>query len=144
MQSILGDSQGEEKRGLQVKPLDFRIHSALLLPLAFCGLFSVVKVNNTINSWNMARAEDRAHSQQVAEVERQADLAQSKIENRVNVFDSVTLTDYTCEPDNPPQFEVGPFVDPDRPVNVADMNQRVIGYIEPSGTFVFLSNNCRG
>lgn len=144
MQSIFGSSEQEEARALVVKPLDFRIHSALLIPLAFCGLFSVVKVNNTINAWNMARAEDGAHSRQVAEVERQADLTQSKIDNRVNVFDSVTLTDYTCDPDNPPQFEVGPFIDPDQPVNVADMNQRVIGYIEPSGTFVFLPNNCRG
>lgn len=127
---------------MEVKHIDYRVHSGWLCLLLICGLFSGVKLNATVSRWNAQRGSQQQHREEIAAIERKADLAQAAIDNKVNVYDSVVLTDYSCDPEQAPAFEVAPFVK-DQPVKVADQNQRIIGYVDPAGAFVFLPNNCK-
>lgn len=77
-----------------------------------------------------------------SEIEAEREETQAKIDNNINVFDSVTLTGYTCDPKNPPDFDPKPFVDYSSVVNVSDENQIVIGYISFTGQFFFEPENC--
>jgi hypothetical protein len=126
---------------MDIKPLDYRLIGAWLTTLVISGVWSAVPLNNSISALSANRARAAEQGLAIRELERKAQQAQAAIDNNINLYDSVTLTNYVCDPQSPPGFEVAPFVKSEL-VNVADKNQRLIGYIEPSGTFVFLPNNC--
>lgn len=126
---------------MEIQNLNYRVHGGLLGLLALSGLFSALALNRTFIAWEDSRLSAKGHQQSIKEIERQAEATQAAIDNHINLFDSVTLTDYVCAPESPPEFDTAPFTK-DEVVDVADLNQRVIGYIEPNGTFVFLPKNC--
>lgn len=103
-----------------------------------------------------SRAASISQSQQIESLERHTDLERAKLEaeadrtqaaidNNINLFSSVTLADYTCDPDSPPTFDSSAFVKTER-VNVADRHQRVIGHIQQKsygGAFIFEPYRCQ-
>ncbi|MEO0455425.1 MAG: hypothetical protein AAF152_02420 [Cyanobacteria bacterium P01_A01_bin.114] len=104
--------------------------------------WSATNINNAIKRWDSSRARIAQHQAALAEIKRDAEKTQAAIDNHTNLYDSVTLTDYVCDPEQPPSFDTAPFAKSE-PVNVADKNQRVIGYIEPDGYFTWLPKNCQ-
>ncbi|MFG6097376.1 hypothetical protein SPB21_19075 [Leptothoe sp. ISB3NOV94-8A] len=125
---------------MHIKPLEYRIHMALLFCISLAGLFSTLKVNNTIIAWNAQRENNRAHQAEINAIEQRADIAQTAIDNNVNRYDSVVIADYICDPDNAPVFITTPYVD-DEYLVVADQNDRILGYLE-YGRFTFQPQNC--
>ncbi|MEM7064622.1 MAG: hypothetical protein AAF572_15850 [Cyanobacteria bacterium P01_B01_bin.77] len=125
---------------MYIKPLEYRVHMALLGCISLAGLFSTVKVNNTISAWNAQRKSSVAHQAQIKAIENRADIAQAAIDNKVDQYDSVNLGWYTCEPKNEPVFVTTAFVD-DKFLDVSDANDRIIGYLE-YGAFTFQPQNC--
>ena len=125
---------------IPVKPLEYRIHIALLGLVGLAGLFSTVKVNNTISAWNSHRESTAAHQAQITAIENRADIAQAAIDNKVNQYDSVSLGWYTCDPEDEPVFITTPYVD-DKYLEVSDANDRIIGYLK-YGVFTFQPENC--
>ena len=97
---------------------------------------------NAIGESNAVAHEQRQARLKDAEIESRADIQQSYIDNKVNLFDSLHLPDYTCDPSNPPVYEWPLYAQPDQKVNVSDRNQRVIGEITPTGNFYFFRENC--
>jgi hypothetical protein len=128
---------------LAVSPINLNIHGIALATLAISGLYSFTSLGTTISQWNEGKTIARTQSQAIEAIEHDAELTQAKIDNHINIFDSVVLTDYTCDPNSPPRFDAAPFAKQQQ-VKVADQNQRVIGVIHPSGTFEFLPGNCNG
>lgn len=76
---------------MHIKPLEYRVHMALLACISLAGLFSTVKVNNTISAWNNQRDANAVHQAQIKAIENRADIAQAAIDNKVNQYDSVSL-----------------------------------------------------
>lgn len=127
---------------MNINPLNYKIHGTILGALILSGGFSFIALNRTFSEWEDSRLSARAHRQEIVGVERDAEQTQAAIDNHINLYDSVTITGYVCDPESAPKFDVAAFVK-DEVVDVADQNQRVIGYIEPSGNFVFLPKNCK-
>lgn len=127
-------------QGIPVKPLEYRIHIALLGILGVAGLFSTLKVNTTITAWNAQRADSTAHQAQIKAIEKRADIAQAAIDNKVDQYDSVGLGWYVCDPDDEPVFITTPYLD-DTYLDVSDANDRIIGHLE-YGRFTFQPENC--
>ena len=125
---------------MHINPLEYRVHMALLACISIAGLFSTVKLNNTISAWNDQRDATAAHQAQIKAIENRADIAQAAIDNNVDQYSSVNLGWYTCDPDNEPVFITTAFVD-DNYLEVSDANDRIIGYLE-YGTFTFQPENC--
>lgn len=125
---------------MHINPLEYRVHMALLACISIAGLFSTVRLNNTITAWNDQRDANAAHQAQIRAIEERADIAQAAIDNNVNQYDSVSLSWYVCDPNDRPSFGTGPYLD-DEHLNVSDANDRIIGYIQ-YGTFTFLPQNC--
>ena len=125
---------------MHIQPLEYRVHMALLFCISLAGLFSTVKVNNTISAWNDQRESSAAHQAQIKAIENRADIAQAAIDNKVDQYDSVNLGWYTCDPEDEPVFITTAFVD-DKYLEVSDANDRIIGYLE-YGAFTFQPNNC--
>ena len=130
----------QKVQGIPVKPLEYRVHIALLGVISLAGLFSTVKVNNTINAWNAQREINTAHQAEINAIEKRADIAQTAIDNNVNRYDSVIIADYICDPDKAPVFITTPYVD-DEYLIVADKHDRILGYLE-YGRFTFQPQNC--
>lgn len=127
-------------QGIPVRPLEYRVHIVLLGALGLAGLFSTLKVNNTINAWNVQRAKDAVHQAQIKAIEDRAGIAQAAIDNKVNQYDSVSLGWYICDPDDEPVFITTPYVD-DEYLEVSDANDRIIGHLK-YGAFTFQPQNC--
>ena len=125
---------------MHIKPLEYRVHMALLACISLAGLFSTVKVNNTISAWNTQRDANAVHKAQINAIEKRADVAQAAIDNNVQQYDSVTIGWYTCNPANPPVFDTAPYVDDPR-LEVSDRNDRNIGTLR-HGYFTFDPENC--
>lgn len=98
---------------------------------------------NAIAQSNQLASDDRQQAIERSQIETEAEATQAKIDNNINVFNSVTLSDYTCSVDSPPVFDPAPFVDESRAVPVADRNQRVIGFVSFTGEFFFQPENCK-
>lgn len=130
----------QKLQSIPVKPLEYRLHMALLAVISLAGVFSTLKVNNTIIAWNTQRESDRAHQAQINTIEKRADIAQAAIDNKVDQYDSVNLGWYTCDPDDEPVFVTTAFVD-DKYLEVSDANDRIIGHLK-YGQFTFLPANC--
>ncbi|MEM7066780.1 MAG: hypothetical protein AAF572_26890 [Cyanobacteria bacterium P01_B01_bin.77] len=130
----------QKVQGIPVKPLEYRVHIALLGVISLAGLFSTVKVNNTISAWNAQRAVNTAHQAQIKAIENRADIAQAAIDNKVNQYDSVSLGWYICDPADEPVFITTPYVD-DPYLEVSDANDRIIGHLK-YGAFTFQPQNC--
>jgi len=77
-----------------------------------------------------------------AKAEQEADAIQDKIDNNTNIYDSITLSDYVCDPENPPEFYFANLTNPKKTLNVADRNSRVIGTLDFTGEFHFNPQNC--
>ena len=125
---------------MHIKPLEYRVHMALLACISLAGLFSTVKVNNTISAWNAQRESTIAYQAEIKAIEKRADIAQAAIDNKVDQYSSVSLGWYTCDPDNEPVFVTTPFVD-DARLDVSDANDRIIGTLR-HGHFTFDPENC--
>ena len=125
---------------MHIKPLEYRVHIALLACISLAGLFSTIKVNNTITDWNDQRDANAVHQAQIKDIENRADIAQAAIDNKVDRYNSVNLGWYTCDPTDEPVFVTTAFVD-DKYLEVSDANDRIIGYLE-YGTFTFKPQNC--
>jgi hypothetical protein len=128
---------------MPVKPINLKFHAAWLLLLAGSGLYACTQVGQTLGLWTAQRQTQIAHQQQVQQIQHQAELTQAAIDNHINLYDSVTLTDYVCDPEAPPSFDAQPFAKPDQLVKVSDRLQRVVGYIDTSGRFHFHPAYCR-
>lgn len=126
---------------MRVTPINLKFHGAWLAVLLICGAYSFTQVSKAISLWNSRKAENLAHEEEMASIEKEAELTQTKIDNHINIFDSVVLTDYTCDPNDMPRFDTAPFIK-DHNVKVADRYQRVIGYISPNGMFHWHPGNC--
>lgn len=134
-------------RSSLVKPLNYKLHGAVLGLSAVMGLYAFTQSSRVFAVWGERKSERIALENDVQAKEDQAMRIQAAIDNNINLFDSVTLSEYTCDPANPPRFNVAAFVQPDQQVKVADQNQRVIGYIAPGNTggqFHFHAGNCNG
>ena len=131
----------QKLQSIPVKPLEYRLHMALLAVISLAGVFSTLKVNNTIIAWNAQRESNRAHQAQINAIEKRADIAQAAIDNKVDQYDSVNLGWYTCNPDDEPVFVTTAFVD-DKYLEVSDANDRIIGHLE-YGQFTFQPTNCK-
>lgn len=130
-----------------VKPLNYKLHGVLLGVTVVMGLYAFTQSSRVFAVWGERKSDRIALENDVQAKEDQAMRIQAAIDNNINVFDSVTLTDYTCDPLAPPRFNVAAFVQPDAQVTVADQHQRVIGYITPGnagGQFQFHAGNCDG
>lgn len=134
--------------------LNLKLWGSLLTLTALTSIIGLYAASTSLSRLTGARASAIAQSNQLASDERQkalersqveveAEVTQAKIDNNINVFDSVTLSDYVCSADSPPVFDPAPFVDESRSVKVADRNQRVIGYVAFTGEFVFQPENCK-
>ena len=134
--------------------LNLKLWGSLLALTALSSFTGLYAANESLQRLTGARADAIGQSNQLSQLDRQKALErarietkteeiQAKIDNNINVFDSVTITGYTCDPDNPPDFDPKPFVDYGGTVNVADQNQRKIGYISFTGAFIFEPNNCK-
>ena len=111
---------------MHIKPLEYRVHIALLACISLAGLFSTIKVNNTITDWNDQRDANAVHQAQIKDIENRADIAQAAIDNKVDRYNSVNLGWYTCDPTDEPVFVTTAFVD-DKYLEVSDANARIIG-----------------
>ncbi|MEM9008137.1 MAG: hypothetical protein AAGE59_32095 [Cyanobacteria bacterium P01_F01_bin.86] len=125
---------------MHIKPLEYRVHMALLACISIAGLFSTVRVNNTITAWNDQRDSNAIHRTKLDRIEKRAEVVQAVIDNNVNQYDSVTLSDYICDPDNRPNFNITPYQDIEH-LTVADQNNRIIGNLQ-YGLFYFKPENC--
>ncbi|MEA5464616.1 hypothetical protein [Leptothoe sp. PORK10 BA2] len=125
---------------MHIKPLEYRVHMALLACISLGGLFSTVKINATITAWTAQRDSTQAHQAQITAIENRADIAQAAIDNKVDQYGSVSLGWYTCDPGNEPLFDSTPFVD-DPLLEVSDSHDRVIGTLA-FGVFYFSPENC--
>ncbi len=125
---------------MQIKPLEYRVHMALLGVVSIAGLFSTARLNHTISDWNASRISAQNHQAQIRAIENRAEIAQAAIDNKVNQYDSVTVGWYICDPDNPPVFDTTPYVDDPR-LEVADRNDRNIGTMR-YGNFLFDPEYC--
>ena len=125
---------------MQIKPLEYRIHMALLGVVSIAGLFSTTRLNQTISAWDDSRDSNQSHQAQIRAIEERAEIAQAAIDNKVNQYDSVAISWYTCDPDNPPVFDTAPYVDDPR-LEVADRNDRNIGTMR-YGNFLFDPEYC--
>ena len=125
---------------MHIKPLEYRVHMALLASIGLAGLFSTVRLNNTITARNDQREHQAAHQAQIKAIEDRADIAQAAIDNNVQQYDSVTISWYVCDPDNPPVFDTAPYIDDGR-LEVSDRNDRNIGTLR-RGKFTFDPENC--
>ena len=65
---------------MHINPLEYRVHMALLACISVAGLFSTVKVNNTITAWNDQRDANATHKAQITAIEKRADIAQAAIQ----------------------------------------------------------------
>lgn len=134
--------------------LNLKLWGSLLTLTALSSFVGLYSASTSLSRLTGARANAIQQSKQLASDERQqalersqieteAERTQAKIDNNINVFNSVTLSDYTCSADSPPVFDPAPFVDETRAVKVADRNQRVIGFISFTGEFFFEPDNCK-
>ena len=130
----------------------------LLIGLAvFAVLSGALTAIETVGRVRDGRAQSLSQSRALSELERaaalnraqleaKADGQQAAIDNNVNLYSSVTLTDYICDPATPPRVDSAIFAKPDERVMVADSNQRTIGYIEETfygGGFIFQPERCQ-
>ena len=133
--------------------LNLKLWGSLLALTALSSFTGLYAANESLQRLTGARANAISQNDQLSQIGRSTDMekarieseaaeTQAKIDNNINVFDSVALTDYTCDPNNPPQFDPAPFVDGSRAVTVADRNQRVIGFISFTGEFFFEPDRC--
>lgn len=125
---------------MHIKPLEYRVHMMLLACIGLAGLFSTIRLNNTITAWNDQRDGTQAHRAQIQAIEKRAEIAQAAIDNNVDQYSSVSLGWYTCDPENEPVFVTDPFVD-DARLDVSDANDRIIGTLR-HGIFTFAPENC--
>ena len=134
--------------------LNLKLWGSLLALTALSSITGLYAANVSLQRLTGARANAIGQNDQLSQIDRQTEMerarieaeaaeTQSKIDNNINMFDSVTLSGYTCDPSNPPQFDPSPFVDESRAVKVADKNQRVIGYISFTGKFYFEPERCK-
>jgi len=128
---------------LSIPPINYKFHAGALLLLATAGLWSFTASGKAISQWNEGKALSQAQSRAVGAIRSEAELTQAQIDNHVNIFDSVTVTGYVCDPNTPPDFDPSLFAKSER-VNVADSYQRVVGVIHPGGRFEFHPGNCTG
>lgn len=130
-----------------VKPLNYKAHGAVLALGLVMGGYALSQASRVFAVWGDRRGESIALEDDIKATEAEAMRTQAAIDNNINLYDSVTLVSYVCDPAKPPEFEVEPFVKPDVQVRVADKHQRVIGYIAPGnsgGQFYFHAGNCNG
>ena len=133
--------------------LNLKLWGSLLALTALSSLTGLYATNESLQRLTGARANAISQNDQLSQIGRSTDMekarieseaaeTQAKIDNNINVFDSVTITGYTCDPASPPDFDPAPFVDGSRAVKVSDQNQRVIGYISFTGEFFFEPDRC--
>lgn len=137
---------------MQVRPINLSVYGTWGALLLVCGLFSGVKVSDTIALWNSRRASADAHQQDITAIERATERTQAEIEakgqidqayidSRVDQFSSVRITNYICDPSRPPQgVDWSAYADEGRQ-DVTDRTGRIIGYTE-GGAFAFIPDNC--
>lgn len=136
---------------MKIKPVDQKLHLAIMGIGLVAVLVSGIEVNSTLNEWAEYRERKSYQTSKIRRVEddyevrrqritEQSELAQLAADKNINQYGSITLVDYICSPDSPPDFDFSPLVDPDNTFNVADRNKLIIGQLTPSGAFRF--NEC--
>jgi hypothetical protein len=120
-------------------------------------LFGACTFLNTVDRFSESRVKSIDETERVAQVNKdqrlkeneikaKADTQQAYIDNHVNTYDSVAIYEYVCDPNSPPiepQDGWARYSNPDKKIQVADVNDRVVGEIMPSGNFYFTPDNCK-
>lgn len=93
--------------------LNLKLWGSLLALTALSSITGLYAANVSLQRLTGARANAIGQNDQLSQIDRQTEMerarieaeaaeTQSKIDNNINMFDSVTLSGYTCDPSNPP------------------------------------------
>lgn len=137
---------------MHIQPINLKIYAAWGLALLASGGYATALVGDSISRHNALRAQDQIHQAQLnaierrsaetrAEIEAKAAKDQAYIDNNIAQFSSVRITNYICDPTEPPQgVDWSAWADEGRR-DVTDRTGRIIGYTE-GGAFAFIPENC--
>lgn len=131
---------------------DYRLNTGLwgsLLIVSAIGLVgSSLAAVATVERWSKDLSAGIASSRQVAAYEREAreeirrleetsEVNRERVESIKDHTQSLVLDGYSCDPNEKPVFDSELWARPDTDVEVLDQDMKPIGYVAPTGLFIF-------
>ena len=138
---------------MKIAPIDHQVHGAVAL-LGFVALsWAVASLNGALNQWHTGRELNKRQHQALTAIEREGAVKRANIseisktavhaaDNHISQYNSITVTDYVCDPAQPPSFDFERMADPNQTVQVTDRNRLIVGTLSPNGSFTFTPHHC--